>query len=807
MGTILQDVVSGLRAYVRRPGFAFVATGTLALGIGAHAALFSVVDGVLLRPLDLPAPDELVVVRMEVDGEHRSLTGPNVVDLMRESSDVFAGAAGFWAASATLENPDGSREVRAGVGALPGIFETLGVPLQLGRPWGAESMGTGSVAAVVITDRYWRARFGADPAVVGSTVLFNNASVEVTGVLSPGFEFPTIEAGDFLFAPVMDPSTISRAGLGAFTLLGRLQPGVTLERATAEVEAIWEGLRAEHPGELLDHGVAVMGLQDYMVRDVRSALLALLGATTLLLVLACANVANLMLARGIGRDAEMSVRASLGAGRGRLARQLLVESAVMASVAGLVGVLLAEGALAALRRFGPVEIPGMAEAGLSLGAVGFALAVSLGCALAVGLVPAVRASATDLAGALRSGTRATVGRRLRRLQGALVVAQVAAAVVLAIGAGLLVRSFAELSSVDPGYRTEGILTASVGAPTDLYADRASRAALFEAVEREVAALPGVVSVGTTFRPPFSSGELSVPVRLEDAEGMTLEQAPRVEVGIITPGYLETLDIPVLRGRGFTPDDRGESPRVALLSQSLAETLFGDEDPVGHRLTPVLGAWEDATNYAEVVGVIGDIRLQSLDAAAVGTLYLAMPQMAQLGGTLTLRASGDPAELAGPVRDALLRVEPKLLVPTIQTLASQRSESLARPRFNSLLLGAFSLLALTLAAVGIYGLLSFSVATRRVELGVRVAFGAGRGDVSGLVVREGMGLVAVGLLIGLVGAWLASRALAGMLYGIAPTDVATYSGTALGVAAVAVAGCLLPAIRASGGDVVGVLRGE
>lgn len=807
MGMLMRDLMVGLRAFVRRPGFALVATGTLALGIGAHATLFSVVDGVLLSPVDLPHPEELVVVRMQVDGELRSLTGPNVVDLVRESDDVLASAAGFWGASATMENPDGTREVRAGAGAMPGVFEALAVPIQIGRPWGPESMGTGTVSDVVITDRYWRSRFGADSTVVGSTVIMNGGPVRITGIMAPGFEFPTLESADFIFAPVMDPATISRAGLGGFSILGRLEPGMTLERARAEIEAAWEGLRQRYPGDLLDHGVAVMGLEDYMVRDVRPALLAFLGATTLLLILACANVANLMLARGLERGTEMAVRASMGAGRGRLARQLLTESAVLAGVAALLGMALAEGSLDVLRSVAPLEITGLAEARLSLRAVGVASMVAVGSALLVGLLPAIRMSGLHLADALRSGVRTTGGRSVRRLQGSLVVTQVALAVVLVVGSGLLVRSFARLSGVDPGYRTAGVITASVGAPSDLYADRGSRADLFRRVEEEVAALPGVESVGTTFRPPFSSGELSVPVRLADAEGMTLEDAPRAEVGIVSAGYLETLEIPLLRGRGFTDDDRLDGRRVALLSASLAGRIYGDEEPVGRRLAPVLGAWEDPTSWAEVVGVVGDIRLQSLEADAVGTLYLANHQMPQLGGTLVVRSAGDPDELAGPVRDALLRVEPRLLLPTIQTMASLRSDSLARPRFNSLLLTVFSALALTISAVGIYGLLSYSVATRRRELGVRVAFGADRRAVTRLVLREGMALTALGLAFGLGSAVLASRAIAGLLFGIEPTDPATYLATASGVATIALVGCLLPALRAARGDVLDTLQRE
>lgn len=805
MGTLKHDLLGGLRTFLRRPRFAALVTGTLALGIGAHAALFSAVDRVLLRPVDLPAPDELVVVRMRVDGELRNLTGPNAVDLLRESEDVFAAATGFWGAGAPLESPDGSRELRPGVGATSGVFETLGVPLQLGRPWGPEADGTGVWSDVVITDRLWRNRFGADTALAGSTILLNGGPVRVDGVMASGFEFPTLESADFVFPPVVgDLSTISRAGLGAFTILARLSPGMTLERAREEVEAIWEGLRTTYPGDLLDHGVAVMSLQDYMVRDARPPLLALLGATSLLLLLACANVANLMLARGMGRSAEMSIRASLGAGRGRLVRQLLAESAVLAAVAGVAGILLAQGSLGAVRALAPPEIPGIDEVRLSVRALGFALALAMGCVVAVGILPAARTATADLSGALRGGSHASPGWRLRRLQRALVVAQVSAAVVLTVGAGLLVRSFARLSVVDPGYRTEGVLTASIGAPQDIYTDRSSRAALIRRIEQAVAALPGVLHVGTTLRPPFSSGELSTPVRLEGGEG-TLDDAPRAEIGIVSGGYIEALEIPVLRGRNFGPQEWGESPRAALLSADLARRLYGEADPIGRRLTPVLGAWERATNWAEVVGVVGDIRLQSLDAAAAGTLYLATEQMPQPGGTVVLRTSGDPARLAGDVRAALLRVEPKLTAPSIETLASLRSESLARPRFSSLLAGTFSFLALILAVVGVYGLLSYSVARRRIELGVRVALGADRSSVLLLVMQEGMGFVAVGLLIGVGAALMAGRALSALLFEVAPDDPTTYGSVIIGVVAVALAGCLLPALRAADADGLGALR--
>lgn len=807
MRTIVHDLSIGVRTFVRRPGYALLATGMLALGIGAHSALFSIVDGVLLTPLDLPRSDELVIAGMQVDGELRFITGPNAVDLLRESGDAFASGAAFWGSSLTIENPDGTREMHAAVGATPGVFETLGVPLQLGRAWGPESMGTGAVDAVVISDRVWRSRFGADPAVVGTTLIVEESAARIAGVMAPGFRFPTQESADYIFAPLRDPATLPRAGLGGFTLLARLRPGIAVERAREEVSRVWEGIRAQYPAELRDQRVAVMGLQDHIVREVRPALLALLGATTLLLLLACANVANLMLARGVGRGTEMSIRASLGAGRGRLARQLLVESALLAGVAGLAGVLLATGSLAVVRAVAPTGITGIAEARLSMRAAGFALAVAMGCALLVGLVPAVRASRADLSGALRGGSRASASRGLRRLQGSLVVAQVAAAVVLATGAGLLVRSFSMLANVDPGYRTNGVLTASLSIPAAAYPDAASRAAFFERAERAVAELPGVRGVGTTLRAPFTTGEFSVPVRLADVEGMTLDEAPRVELGIVSGGYLEALEIPLLRGRSFGDDDRSGSPRVALLSATLARTLFGDEDPTGRRLAPVLGAWESATNWAEVVGVVGDIRLEGLDASAVGTLYLATPQMPQPFGTLAVQASGDPASLTGAIRDALLRVEPKLVVPTIRTLANERAESIARPRFNSLLSTAFSVLALMLSAAGIYGLLSYSVAARRFELGVRVAFGASRGSVLRLVLTEGMKLAGLGLMIGLWGSLIASQALSGLLFGIAPTDPATYAVTLAGVAAITLAGCLLPARRAAHGDALEALRGE
>lgn len=807
MRTVWQDLRIAIRTVGRRPGFALLAVGTLGLGIGAHSTLVSIVDDVLLTPLDLPRSDELVVARMQESGEYLNFTGPNAIDLIDGTSDAFASAAAFWGASATIESPDGTREVRAGVGATPGVFDTLGVRMQIGQAWGAEAVGTGSVAAVVISDRLWRSRFGADPAAIGSALLLSGASTQITGVLPPDFAFPTLESADFFFPPVSDPATLSRAGLGAFTVIARRRPHVSSESARAAVARAWEALRAEHPGDLRDYGVMVMGLQDYMVRDARPALLALLGATSLLLILACANVANLQLARGIGRNAEMSIRAALGAGRGRLVRQLLVESAALSATAALAGIGLAEGALRVIRAVAPPEIPGIDEVGLSLRAVGFVLPVAVGCAVLVGLLPAMRASHAALSGALRDGTRSTDGPRLRRVQGALVVAQVAATLVIAIAAGLLIRSYATLSGVDPGYRTEGVLTATIAVPFNLYPDRAARAAFFDRLEAEVESLPGVQRVGTTLRAPFVTGELSVPVRLADSPEMTMADAPRVELGIVSPGYLDALAIPVLRGRNFTDEDRAQAPRAVLLSESLARSLYGGDNPVGRRLTPVLGPWDAATTWAEVVGVVGDIRLKSLDAAAVGMLYLATAQMPQTSGTLIVQTAGDASALAGSVRAALFRAEPELLAPTLRTMEDLRADSLARPRFNSIILGTFSFLALALSVVGIYGLLSYSVERRRHELGVRVALGASRGAVLRLVLAEGMRLAGIGLLIGLGGAFIASRAVSSLLFGLTPTDPATYVGTSAGVAALALASCLVPALRAAGGDPREVLRGD
>lgn len=807
MGTLIHDLRFAVRNLLRRPGFAFLATGTLALGIGTHAALFSVVDGVLLTPLDLPRSQDLVIARMQVQGEFRNLTGPNLVDLLRETGDVFASAGGFWEGGVTIAAPDGTREQRLAAGATPGVFDALGVPLQLGRPWGPEAVGTGSVAAVVITDAFWRSRFGADSSVVGSTVVLNGNPVEITGVLPRGFEFPLREEADLVFPPVIDIAAVPRAGLGAFTLLARLQPGVSIERAQDEVRRVWEALRAQYPGDLRDNAIAVMGLQDYMVRNVRPALLALLGATSLLLLLAIANVANLMLAQGIRRGTEMSIRSSLGASRGRLVRQFTVESAVLAGFAGLAGILLATGSLAVLGSVAPPEMPAISEARLSLRALGFAVALAMACALLVGLVPAVRASHANLSGALRSGARATAGRKLLGLEASLVVAQIAVAVVLVIGAGLLIRSFSRLSNVNPGYRTEGVLTAEIIVQRQFYPDRASLATFFDRLEREVVKLPGVRRVGTTYRAPFSTGELSVPVRLADTEQMTLEDAPRAEIGIVSDGYLQALEIPVLQGRNFTYQDRQDSPRVVLVSETLARSLYGDEDPVGRRVAPVLGPWESATNWAEIVGVVGDIRLESLDAPAAGTLYLPSRQLTQNYATLMVQTAGDPAQLTTSLRDAMLRIEPRMVDPTIQTLASLRAESLARPRFNTLLLGAFSVLALTLAVVGIYGLLSYSVARRRLELGVRSAFGANPGTLLRLILTQGMKLTGLGLLIGLGGALFMSRALSALLFGITPADPTTYAGTLAGVAAIALVGCMVPGLRAARGNAVEALRSE
>jgi putative ABC transport system permease protein len=801
------DLRAAVRALRKRRGFTLLAASTLALGVGTNAALFSVVDRALLHPLELPDADRLVIVQMRTRGELRPLSGPNLGDLHDATADVFVGLAGITSSTAVIENPDGTREVQRGVGATPDVFRALGVPLQLGRPWGAEAQGTGAVSTVVLTDRLWRSRFGADPAVVGGTILLDGSPVVVSGVMAEGFDFPTNESAGFIHPLVVEPSELARDN-GVFDAIGRVRDGISRKHAAERLAAVWDRLRRQFPETVEEHEIALMGLHAYLVRAIRPGLLALLAGSVLLLVLACANVANLLLARGLERRVEMATRASLGAGRGRLVRLLLAEGMALAAIAGVLGLLLAGGLLRSLGAMAPPALADLADVRLSGSASALGLAMSTGCAVLAALLPAVRGTTEGAARALVVGTAARPGRRRRlwSLQSALVVAQLSMAVVLAVGAGLLARSFATLAAVDPGYRTDGVLTAAVAMPGEIfYSSREARTELVARLEDAVADLPGVTSVGTTLRAPFAAGRVELPVRLADRPASSEAEAPRAELGIISAGYLEALGIPVLRGRALTAEDAPGAPRVALVSARAAGALFGDQDPIGRRLAPVTGRWEDDPAWAEVVGVVGDIRLQGLDAQAHGTVYLSMRQRPQPFVTLVVRADGALGGRPEAVRDALLGVEPTLPVPTVTTLASTRSASLARPRFHSTLLGVFAVVATTLAVLGVYGLLSHSVAARRGELGVRMAIGADRVRLVRLILGDGLLLATAGIGIGLLVALTTGRALRGLLYEVAPNDPTTYAAITLGIGASAVIGCLVPAWRAARADPVESLR--
>jgi putative ABC transport system permease protein len=797
---VAQDVRYTVRSLRRNPGFAAVAAITLALGIGANTAIFSVVNGVLLRPLPYEDPGRLIRIS-EVDtrrGWEMGFSPPNFESL-REEATLLEDVAAYRPTSVTLIG-QGDPERLAAMRVSTRFFELLGTPLQLGRSFLSEEELAGAEPVVVLSHGLWLGRFGGDRDILGQTIIVSDVPRTVVGITAPTFTFGS-ETPEVWLPQEFSVRDVSLRGRHFLPVLGRLGPGVEFGVASEELQALASGLAETYPETNKNWRWAAVSLHRETVGGAQKPLLLLLGAVGFVLLVACANVANLSLARAESRGREMAVRAAIGAGRTRLLRQLLTESIVLAVIGGALGLGLAYAGTKILVSSIGSQLPRAAEVGVDWHVLAFTTLVTLLAGLLVGLVPATQGIRLDLLSALKEGGLkglAEFGRR--RLRGTLVVAEVALSLMLVIGAGLLLNSFWRLVNVDLGFSQESVLTGRVSLPASKYETPEQRAAFFTELVDAVERLPGVESVAAIEGLPlawFHGAMLTVPGR--DDEEYLLQRRH------LTPGYFRTMGIPLLAGRDVRETDQAETPRVMVVNETLARRIFPGENAVGKHM-----AWDGPNQVEdlEIVGVVGDVRAFGLDADVEPTIYLASPQVQppeSMG--LVMKTAGDPLSMVRDVRQAVWTLDGDLPLYEVATMDKLVSDALGPKRTWLVLLGSFATLALLLAAVGVYGVLSYSVSQRTQELGIRIAMGARRGSVLGLVVRQGMTLVLIGIVLGTAGAVGLSRVIAGQLYGVSATDPATFGAVALLIVAVALVACYLPARRAAVVDPTEALRYE
>jgi predicted permease len=805
MSTLWQDAFYALRRLWRAPAFALVAIATLALGVGANSTIFSVINAVLLRPLPFPESENLVRVSQIWEGRPGPYSPQNLLDVIDEAQS-YEGLTAYDPADFTLNRRAAPFHVQ-GVQVSANFFDVLRVKPALGRFFASGENEPGANHVLVLGWDAWERRFGGDASVLGQTVQLNRDAYTIVGVAPQGFGYPeTAEA----WTPLLYDAQFRKDSRGAWYLrvVGRLKPGVSVAEARTEVGGIAARLARLYPDQDQGVGATVVGLHEATVGDVRRPLLVLLGAVGLVLLIACVNVANLLLARIAARDAELAVRTALGAGRFRLLRQLLTESVVLGVLGGVAGLAVAWGSLNGLLSLQPQGMPRLSEIQIDGRVVLFAGALALGTGLLFGAFPAFYTARRSTSQALWESGRGLLSDRGGRLRGGLVVSQMALAMILLAGAGLLIRSFARLSHVDPGFRTEGALSFHVDLPETAYKEEAQQVAFYDELGGRLAALPGVQSVGGVGGLPLGGSRFELAFQVAGRPPVPPAQQPSMEVRVVIPGYFKAMGIPVVRGRALEPSDAAKAPPVVVLSQAAVRRYFPNEDPLGQTIT--IG-WRRGPGQPNaggaVVGVVGDVKEFGLSGDNAPEIYLPNGQVSWPAMDMVVKTSVPPQSLVPAIESAVRSLDGEIAVTRVRTLEEVVARSISEPRFYMILLGAFAFMALFLAAIGIFGVLSYVVMQRSREIGIRVALGAPPSEVLREILGRAVLLAGSGVAIGLVGALVLSQTLTRLLFGVSPTDGLILTSAAVVLGGVALVASYLPARRATQVDPLVALRAE
>ena len=806
---LAQDLRFTLRSLRRQPAFTAIVVITLALGIGANTAIFSVINGVLLKPLPYREPDRLVMLWETVPGNERPFVSyPNYVD-WRQRQRGFEDIALYYPFASFIMTGQGDAEHAWGVLATGNYFQLLGMRPALGRLFTPADDTPGAARVVVLRYGYFQSRFGGDPSVVGRTLLLDNEAYTVVGVLSPDARV-SYRAGDAppdIVVPlglfVNDPRYARDSRPGLFGV-GRLKPGVSLAQAVADLQRVSAELRVEYPKENAGVGAAGVPLMDRVVERIKPALTVLMIAVAFVLLIACANVANLMLSRSAARQREFAVRTALGAARSRIVRQVLTESVVLGLAGGVLGIVIALVGVKLLVAIHPHSVPRLEDITVNRTVLLFAFAVSVFTGVLFGLAPALQSGNTKLSRALKEGGRGTSGASKQRTPAILTVAEVALAVLLLAGAGLLVRSFAKLTAVDPGFQTSHVVGGNIDLPADRYPSaELARAAMDELVAK-MRAIPGVESATMGSNTPISPHEQSA-VSFQSRPGPEASRAPQLNVSVVEPNYFETLRIPFISGRVLATSDAAGQPPVVVISELVAKRFFPNANPIGERLK--LGEASDTSGWRTIVGIVKDTRTDGLTEDPRGTLYLPRTQQEMRGGWLMVRSTLPTEQVARLLRERLGEVDRNVPLDDVQTMDAMLDQQLEGPRFSMVLLALLAGVALALASVGIYGVISYNVTQRTNEIGVRMALGAQRSDVVRLVVRQALGMAAVGVGIGVLLTLWGGKSLSAMLFGVGPRDPLALAAASVFLLAIALLAALAPALRASRIDPTIAMRAD